>query len=111
MESYILVMTTCATQSEAQEIVRKLLKARLIACANIIPGAQSIFHWKGKISEEAEAVVLMKSRKKYFKELEEWIQAHHSYELPEIIAMPIVMGSQEYLDWLHEETSLADWNE
>ena len=104
-------MTACASKKEAEEIMHKLLNARLIACANIIPGVQSLFHWQGKIAKETEVLVLIKSRKKYFKEIEEWIQAHHSYQVPEIIAMPIVSGSQEYLDWLHEETSLADWNE
>ena len=111
METFILVLTTCASQEEAEKIINKLLKARLIACANIVPGVHSLFHWKGKITREQEVLVLMKSRKKYFKELEEWIQTHHSYEVPEIIAMPIMLGSQEYLDWLNEETSLADWHE
>lgn len=111
MESFILVMTTCASHEEAETLVQKLLKARLIACGNILAGVQSLFHWKGQISHEQEVLVLMKSRKKYYKELEEWIQAHHSYEVPEIIALPILVGSAEYLDWLYEETSLADWDE
>ncbi len=110
MESFILVMTTLPSREEAEQLAERLLKARLIACANIVPAVSSLFHWKGKLDRAEEVLVLMKSRKKYFKDLTEWIQAHHSYEVPEIIALPIVAGSQEYLDWIEEETSLADWN-
>ncbi len=110
MESYLLVMTTCASEEEAEKIVKKVLDAHLIACANIIPGVNSFFHWKGKVTSEKEVVVLMKTRKKLFSELMEWIQTHHSYQVPEIIALPIVDGSTEYLDWVKEETSLASWN-
>ncbi len=111
MESYIVIITTCASKEEAEELMQKLLKARLIACANIIPGVQSWFLWNGEITKENEVVVLMKSRKKYYPEIEEWIKTHHSYEVPEIIALPIVSASQDYLEWLHEETSLADLEE
>ena len=109
MESYQLVMTSCASQEEAERIVTKVLKARLIACASIVPGVKSFYWWKGKITSASEVVVVMKTRKKYFKELSEWIQSEHSYQVPEIIALSIDDGQREYLDWIHEETELADW--
>lgn len=110
MEAFVIVMSTCASKEEAEKIVNRLLNARLIACANILPAVLSLFHWKGKIDRAEEVMLIMKTRKKYFKELVEWVQTHHSYELPEIIALPIIDGSGEYLDWMFEETSLADWN-
>ncbi|HPN34111.1 MAG TPA: divalent-cation tolerance protein CutA [bacterium] len=109
MESYLIVLTSCASQEEAEKIVQKVLKARLIACANILPGVKSFFWWKGAITSAAECLVVMKTRKKYFKELSEWIQSAHSYKVPEIIAWSIDEGHHEYLDWMHEETELADW--
>lgn len=109
MDTYYMVLTTCASQEEAEKIVKKVLQARLIACANIVPGVQSFFWWKQKVTEAGEVMVIMKTRKKYFKELSEWITTHHSYDVPEIIALPIVEGHREYLDWIHEETELADW--
>jgi periplasmic divalent cation tolerance protein len=109
MESYIMVLTSCVSQEEAEKIVQKVLKARLIACANIIPAVKSFFWWKGEITSAAEVMVVMKTRKKYFKELSEWILSEHSYKIPEIIALSIDDGQREYLDWIHEETELADW--
>ena len=109
MESYVIVLTCCASQEEAEKIVQKVLKARLIACANIVPGLKSFFWWQGKIPQAAEVMVVMKTRKKYFKELSEWIQTDHSYQVPEIIALNIDEAHKEYLDWIHEETELADW--
>ncbi|OGC03619.1 hypothetical protein A2V82_08090 [candidate division KSB1 bacterium RBG_16_48_16] len=102
---YLLVITTCSSQKEAEAIVDKVLQARLIACANIIPAVQSFFHWKGEISHEQEVVVLMKTQKKHLDELVEWIQVNHSYQVPEIIAIPIVGGNTDYLNWVKEETT------
>lgn len=107
MESYILVMTTCASPEEAQDILSKVLKARLVACGNIVSGVTSWFHWKGAIEQAQETLLLLKTRKDYFKELKEWILTHHSYEVPEVIALPILLGSEEYLDWIKEETEWA----
>ena len=110
MESFLLVVTTCASAKEADELAEKLLKVRLIACANIIPGVQSIFHWRGKIERADEAILQVKCRKRYFKDLVEWIQTHHTYEIPEILAMPIVDGSKEYLEWMEEETRFTEFD-
>ncbi len=110
MESFLLVMTTCSTLGEAEELAEKLLKVRLIACANIIPGVHSLFHWRGKIEHAGEVVLQVKCRKRYFKDLVEWIQTHHTYEVPEILALPVVDGSREYLDWMMEETRFTEFD-
>jgi periplasmic divalent cation tolerance protein len=105
MESYFVVFVTCPNQQEAEKIVDIGLKARLIACGNIIPGMQSLFHWQGNISSEKEVLIIMKTRQKLLDELIQWIEKEHSYKVPEIIVLPIVGGSGDYLNWIKEETS------
>jgi periplasmic divalent cation tolerance protein len=98
--SYIIVMVTTASKEEAQTIAQRLLDAKLIACANIIGPIQSHFHWSGKIDKAEEYLVLMKSRRDLFEKLSEIVKALHSYEVPEILALPVVAGSKAYLEWL-----------
>ncbi len=105
MESCLVVFVTCPNQQEAEKIVDKVLKARLIACGNIIPGMHSLFHWQGNISSEKEVLIIMKTRQKLLAELVKWIETEHSYSVPEIIALPIVGGARDYLNWIKEETS------
>jgi periplasmic divalent cation tolerance protein len=98
--SYVIILVTTSSKEEAETIVQRLLEARLIACANIVGPAYSHFHWSGKIEKAEEYLILMKSRKDLFKKLSETVKALHSYEVPEIIAFPIVEGSKAYMDWL-----------
>ena len=98
--SYIIVMVTTASKVEAETIVQRLLEAKLIACANIAGSVQSHFHWSGKIDKAEEYLIFMKSRKDLFEKLSESVKALHSYEVPEILAVPVVDGSKAYLDWL-----------
>jgi periplasmic divalent cation tolerance protein len=98
--SYIIVIVTTASKAEAETIAQRLLEAKLIGCANIIGPVQSHFHWSGKIDKAEEYLVLMKSRRGLFEKLSEAVKALHSYEVPEIIALPVVAGSKAYLNWL-----------
>jgi periplasmic divalent cation tolerance protein len=93
-------MVTTASKNEAETIVQQLLEARLIACANIVGPVQSHFHWSGKIDKAEEYLILMKSRKNLFEKLSETVKALHSYEVPEILAVPVVDGSKAYMAWL-----------
>jgi periplasmic divalent cation tolerance protein len=93
-------MVTTAGKEEAETIAQRLLEARLIACANIVGPVSSRFHWSGKMEEATEYLILMKSRKDLFEKLSETVKALHSYEVPEILAFPIVGGSKDYMDWL-----------
>jgi periplasmic divalent cation tolerance protein len=97
---YIIVIVTTPTKQEAENIAQQLLKQQLIACANITDPVSSIFPWSGKLEKSQEYLVFMKSRKNLFTKLTETVKALHSYEVPEILALPIVAGSKEYLDWL-----------
>ena len=98
--TYIIVMVTTTNKQEAENIAQNLLKERLIGCANIIGPVSSLFHWAGKIEKAEEYLIFMKSREDLFEKLAETVKALHSYEVPEILALPIVDGSRAYLDWL-----------
>ena len=99
---YIIVFVTTANKVEAEKISRTLLEERLIACANIVNPVASFFHWKGKVDCADECLVIMKSRLDLFAALEERVKALHSYEVPEILALPIVEGSADYLAWMRD---------
>ena len=95
-------MVTTANKQEAQKIAQHLLKARLIACANILGPVSSHFHWSGKIERAEEYLVFMKSRSDLFEKIEAKVKSLHSYEVPEILALRVVKGSKGYLSWLGE---------
>jgi periplasmic divalent cation tolerance protein len=99
-KSYIVVLVTTPSKQEAENIAQSLLEAKLIACANIVGPVASHFHWAGKIEHAEEFLVLMKSRLDLFEQITEKVKKLHSYEVPEIIALPIVSGSKGYLNWL-----------
>jgi periplasmic divalent cation tolerance protein len=100
LNKHIIVIVTTASKQEAENITQHLLKNRLIACANITRPVTSLFHWSGKLEKAEEHLVFMKTRKDLFKKLAETVKTLHSYEVPEIIALPIVDGSKAYLAWL-----------
>lgn len=108
MTDKIVVLSTCETEDQARAIARHLVEKRLAACVNIVPGARSIYRWKDAIEEAAEFVLLIKSRRDLFPELRAELTRMHSYEVPEVIALPIVDGSESYLSWLDRETTAAD---
>lgn len=98
--SYLIVFVTASNREEAVKIVRTLLEERLIACGNIVDSVSSLFWWKGEIEEEKEVLVIMKSHERLFKKLSKRVTELHSYDVPEILALPIVDGSSSYLEWL-----------
>jgi len=102
---YIVVFVTTASKHEAEEIVQHLFGDKLIACANIVGPVTSFFRWSGKVDRAEEYVALMKTRGDLFQRLSEVVKILHSYEVPEIVAVPVMEGSKDYLDWL--ETCLA----
>jgi periplasmic divalent cation tolerance protein len=99
----IVVLVTCASSAEARRIATSLVKKRLAACGNI-HGAKvnSIYRWKGKVEKAREVLLVLKSTRKAFAKLENEVRRMHSYEVPEIIALPIVEGSRPYLEWIWE---------
>jgi len=98
--SYRMVITTCPSMNEAEQLAEKLVAARLAACVNIVPGVVSLYEWQGRMERAQEFILLIKSRTELFAELEKLVQASHSYELPELVAVPIDEGSSAYLNWI-----------
>lgn len=102
--SAIFVYVTVPTEIEAKAIADAVVADRLAACANIVPGMRSVYHWKGKIEEGIETIVLFKTRATLFQALEARVKELHKYATPCIVAYPIVAGHQPYVDWIMEET-------
>jgi periplasmic divalent cation tolerance protein len=100
--NYIIVLVTTPNKMEAEKIAQSLLTEKLIACANIINPVISFFHWSGKVERAEECLVVMKSRLDLFGELAERLKGLHSYEVPEVLALPIVEGSKAYLEWMDQ---------
>ena len=100
MSSYVIVFMTTSHKKEALEFVHCLPNERLIACANIVDPVSSLFWWEEKIDKASEFLVVMKSRKDLFKKLFEKVKEIHSYEVPEILELPITEGLPSYLEWV-----------
>ncbi|MEM3659654.1 MAG: divalent-cation tolerance protein CutA [Thermoproteota archaeon] len=103
MSRYIQVLTTTGGREEAVKIARILLDRRLAGCVQVLGPVSSLYWWKGKIEEAEEWLCVIKSREDLYEELEKTIRENHSYEVPEIITMPIVSGSRSYLEWMSME--------
>ncbi len=102
----IVVLITVPSAEVGQQIANLLLEKKLAACVNILPAVSSFFRWQGKACQEQEALLVVKSRAELFEDrLVPAVREAHPYDVPEIIALPVVMGHQEYLDWIETETS------
>ena len=99
----IVVMVTTISVEEAQKISGLLLSQKKVACINIINEAKSMFWWRGKIETTSESLMVIKTRKSALGDIVDIVKSVHSYEMPEIIAIPIIGGSAEYLDWVGHE--------
>ncbi len=104
-QDFIVVLVTAANRTEAEQIGQSLVEKKLAACCNIIDSIFSIFHWEGKICEENEVLLMIKSVNTRFDEIVSEVKKLHSYKTPEIIALPIVIGSEDYLNWIIKETT------
>jgi len=103
MSKHIQVFTTTEKKEDALRIARTLVEKKLAGCVQIVGPVSSIYWWKGRIEEAGEWLCIIKSRGELYEELEKTIRENHPYEVPEIIAMPIVSGSKSYLEWLDKE--------
>ena len=101
----VVVMVTTSNQDEAAKIAEHVVRARLAACASIIPTVRSTYWWEGKIMNDQESLVLIKTTSGNYPSLQAAIQELHSYKVPEIIAIPVVEGLPPYLEWVNRETS------
>jgi periplasmic divalent cation tolerance protein len=100
----IVVLITASSEDEAAKIAKTLVGARLAGCVNIIKDIRSIYAWEGKVEDESEVLMIAKTQKALFNNLIKKVKELHSYTVPEIIALPIIDGSEDYLKWLREVT-------
>ncbi len=103
MSEYVQVVTTVASKEEGEKIAMALLEKRLVGCVQVIGPIESSYWWQGRIEQSEEWLCIAKTERKFFAQIEETIKALHSYEVPEILAVPVVAGSEDYLRWLYEQ--------
>jgi periplasmic divalent cation tolerance protein len=96
----VVVLVTAPTADKAAEIARTLVEEKLAACGNVIPAVRSIYRWEGKVQDDAEALLVLKAPRKRLTELADRVAQIHPYSLPEVIGLPIVGGSEKYIDWI-----------
>jgi len=103
----IVVLVTAGSETEATNIARALVEQKLVACVNVLPGVRSIFQWKGNVTEEREFLLVAKTVSQVFEQVATTVKSLHSYDVPEVIALPIRHGLPEYLSWVRDVTKQA----
>ena len=103
----IVVLTTVANDEEGVKLVRELLERRLIACGTLLPGARSIYRWQGKVADERETMIVLKTRSACVPALQDAFAELHPYRVPELLALAVDSGLEKYVDWINGETSLS----
>ncbi len=105
MSEISIVLVTAGSEEEAATIGRTLIEERLAACANMVPRIRSIYRWKGKIYDEQEFLIIIKTRTSLFEAVQKRVKELHSYEVPEIVSFPVALGLPQYLEWVQGETA------
>ena len=106
-ESFIVIYCTCPDSGTADALAKKLLEEKQIACANLLPGLESRYWWEGKIQEDKEVLLILKTAHSLFKAVETLILKNHPYQVPEIIALPILQGNTSYLSWIQDSVKVS----
>jgi len=97
---YIVIFITAANKKEADKIAEELVKSKLAACVNIVGNINSVFRWQGKLNKAEEVLLIIKSKKSKFNKIAGFVKSMHSYQVPEIISLPVISGNKDYLEWL-----------
>ncbi len=105
MTDKVVVLVTCGSNEEAERIARALVEARLAACVNILGPVRSIYRWEGKLNDDQEVLLLIKTSRALFDQVRHTVEKAHSYEVPEVICLPIIDGAPNYLNWLTDSVS------
>ena len=108
MNEHCVIYITAGSKEEAENLSRGLVEEKLAFCVNTLPGIESTYHWKGKIHVDNEILLIVKTRQDRYEALEQWVKNNHSYDVPEIVSLPIQKGLSEYLnaidDWVPHQT-------
>jgi periplasmic divalent cation tolerance protein len=107
MPEMLVILCTCPDEATAAKLAGGLVEEQLAACVNILPGIRSIYRWQGKISNDAEVLMVIKSLVSRFEELESWLLQHHPYHIPEIVALPVSRVSADYHAWIESSTNIT----
>ena len=107
MTDKIVVFCTCSTSEEATQIARKLVEQRVAACVNVLAGVRSFYRWKGAVEETNECLLVIKSSRELFDRLRLELEKNHTYDVPEVVAVPVVEGAPNYLNWLESELNAS----
>ncbi len=102
---FCIILITASSMDEGEKITDSLVENHLAACVNLVPSVKSVFFWEGKTDQQSEVLLIAKSRMSLISQITEHVKNIHSYSVPEIIAIPIVGGSEDYLKWVEETTS------
>jgi len=108
MTDSIVVLSTCASAEEAERLARMLVERRLAACVSVVPGVQSFYRWEGAVESAGEWLLVAKSSRRLFESLRAALDEEHSYEVPEVLALPVVAGATKYLDWMQSNLRTED---
>jgi len=106
MTEIVVAMCSCPDEAVAQQLASDLVRLRLAACVNIVPKIRSIYRWRDEVQDEGEALMIMKTTRVAYAELQSWLQQNHPYDVPEVLALPVQAGSADYLDWVLNETEM-----
>lgn len=102
MTNFCIVLITAPNLKEAQQLANGIVSEHLAACVNIIPQLESVYWWEGQIQHEQEYLLICKTHQSQWPDLTQWIKEHHSYQVPEILQIPITEGSRDYLTWIDQ---------
>lgn len=100
----LVVLCTCPDEAAAGRLAQGLVGQRLAACVNILPAIRSIYRWKGETQDDPEVLMIAKTTRSTYARLEAWLMDHHPYDVPEVLALPVPLGSAAYLGWVAEES-------
>ncbi len=105
MSEFIIAYVTVPSEAEGRKIARLLVEEKLAACVNVVPDIQSFYRWEGQVQHDKELLLMIKSQSKKMASLITRVKELHSYDVPEVISMPVTQGSDDYLDWVRNETT------
>ncbi len=101
----LIVFMTAGSQDEAQKIAKAAVESHAAACATMLPAVRSLYRWEGKLIDDQESLVLFKTTLEHYERLQELIRGLHSYKVPEILAVPVAKGLDQYIEWVRQETT------
>jgi periplasmic divalent cation tolerance protein len=104
MTEVLTVLCTCPDPGVAERLANGLVERQLAACVNILPAVRSIYRWQGAVQNDTEALMVIKTPRQPYPELEGWLQEHHPYDVPEVLALRVQSGSEDYVGWILNET-------